>query len=489
MAPEPVRRTLTELVDLLGDGALSSVDLVAETIDRADRVGERLGLFQTRYDERALAAAEAVDGRRAAGEDVGVLAGVPLAIKDLIATADGPTTGGSLLRDPVWSEPRDGAAMARLRAADGIVFGKSVTSELGVGSPDPDKPFPMPRNPWDETRWTGGSSAGTAAAIAAGVVGGGLGTDSGGSIRMPAAFCGVTGLKPTYGLVPKDRVVPMGWSTDHVGPLAVTARDCALLLGVVAGPTSADSASAQVPAGDYLAALTGSLGGVRVGVDRMHRIGGAVAHPQQPALFDAALNELTALGADLVEVELPHYERVSSAAIVTTLSEALAYHGDRLAARWADFFNNTRTTVGLAAYFTGADYVQAQRVRRLAVEAVDALFADVDLVVMPTAAVAATPYDRLDVLFESGEFFAIYSGYWNMVGNPSLSVPVGFTDEGLPMAMQLAGPRFDEATVLRAGDAYQQRTDWHRRSPSSCVSGGAELRRAAPAPDSRHCRD
>lgn len=465
MGPEPVRRTLAELVDLLRAGAVRSVELVAEAIARADCVDHRLGIFQTRYNDLALAAAETLDARRAGGADVGLLGGIPLAIKDLISTADGRTTGGSLLRDPAWSEPGDGTAVARLRAAGGIVLGKSVTSELGVGSPDPKKSFPMPRNPWDETRWTGGSSAGTAAAIATGVVSGGLGTDSGGSIRMPAAFCGVTGLKPTYGRVPKDRVVPMGWSTDHVGPMAVTARDCALLLRAIAGASFADPASAQVPVGDYLAALSGSLDGVRIGVDRMDRVGGAVAEPQQPALFDAALDELAGLGADLVEVELPHYDLVSSAAIITTLSEALAYHGERLATRWADFFASTRATVGLAAYFTAADYVQAQRVRRRAVEAVDALFADVELVVMPTAAVTATPYDRLDALFESGEFFAIYSTYWNMLGNPALSVPVGFTPGGLPMAMQIAGRRFDEAAVLRAGDAYQRLTDWHLRRP------------------------
>jgi aspartyl-tRNA(Asn)/glutamyl-tRNA(Gln) amidotransferase subunit A len=275
----------------------------------------------------------------------------------------------------------------------------------------------------------------------------------------------VTGLKPTYGLVPKDGCVPLAWTTDHVGPMAVSARDCALLLQALAGHAPADPASARQRAPDYLAALSGSLAGLRIGVDRMRRIAGAVEHAEQPAVFDAAVRTLVELGADLVEIELPHYAQLVSAAIVTTLSEALAYHGADLASRWDDFFPNTRVTIGLAAYFTGADYVQAQRVRRVVGNAVADLFDGIDLVAMPTASIVATPYERIDRHFESGEFFAVYGTYWNMLGNPALSVPIGFTSEKLPLGMQLVGPRFGDADVLRAGDAYQQATSWHLREP------------------------
>ena len=465
---DPERRTLHEILGLLDDGALASTQLVAESISAAIEL-DRLGAFQVRFDDAARAAAVDVDARRSRGAAVGPLAGVPIGVKELLATDEGPTTGGSLVLDPDWGSAGDGTAVARLRGAGAIVLGKTTTSELGMGSPDVGNPrfaeFPVPRNPWDESRWTGGSSAGTAAAIATGIVPAGLGTDSGGSIRAPAAFCGVTGLKPTYGLVPKDGVVPMGWTTDHVGPMAVSARDCALLLQILAGYSPADAASARRGGTDYVGSLSGSVAGVRIGVDRMRRVGGAVEHPEQPALFDAAIETLAALGADLIDIELPHYEQLVSAAIVTTLSEALAYHGDGLANRWDDFFPNTRGTIGLGAYFTGADYVQAQRLRRVVRREVAALFETVDVVAMPTAAIVATPYERINRHFESGEFFAVYSTYWNMLGNPALSVPAGLTSENLPVGMQLVGPRFGDAEVLAAGDAYQRATSWHLRLP------------------------
>jgi aspartyl-tRNA(Asn)/glutamyl-tRNA(Gln) amidotransferase subunit A len=197
----------------------------------------------------------------------------------------------------------------------------------------------------------------------------------------------------------------------------------------------------------------------------MRRVGGAVEHADQPELFDAAIATLAGLGAELIDIELPHYSQLVSAAIVTTLSEALAYHGDDLASRWRDFFPNTRGTIGLAAYFTGADYVQAQRLRRLVQREIAALFDTIDIVAMPTASIVATPYERIDRHFESGEFFAVYATYWNMLGNPALSVPIGFTSENLPVGMQLVGPRFGDAGALRAGDAYQQLTSWHLREP------------------------
>lgn len=465
---DPPRRTLHDVLRLLDEGTLTSTQLVTESIERATGL-DRLGAFQVRFDEDALAAAAEVDARQAAGSDLGPLAGVPIGVKDLLATDDGPTTGGSLVLDADWGSAGDGTALARLRAAGAIVLGKTTTSELGMGSPDIANPrfgqFPVPRNPWDESRWTGGSSAGTAAAIAAGIVTAGMGTDSGGSIRAPSAFCGVTGLKPTYGLVPKDGVVPMGWTTDHVGPMAVSARDCALLLQTMAGYSPADPASARRGGTDYVGALSGSISGVRIGVDRMRRVGGAVEHADQPELFDAAIATLAGLGAELIDIELPHYSQLVSAAIVTTLSEALAYHGDDLASRWRDFFPNTRGTIGLAAYFTGADYVQAQRLRRLVQREIAALFDTIDIVAMPTASIVATPYERIDRHFESGEFFAVYATYWNMLGNPALSVPIGFTSENLPVGMQLVGPRFGDAGALRAGDAYQQLTSWHLREP------------------------
>lgn len=463
--PDDVRSTLLETIDALRDRSVTSVALVTEAIERAQRT-TRMGWFHRRFDQEALSRACDIDRRRAAGDDVGQLGGVPIVVKDLLATDDGPTTGGSDVLDPHWGDRGDGSAVRRMRTAGAVLLGKSTTSELGMGTPDADPPpgIAVPRNPWDETRWTGGSSAGSAAAVAGGVVTAAIGTDSGGSIRMPAAFCGVTGLKPTYGRIPKDGVVPMGWSTDHVGPLAVSAADCALLLQIMAGWSADDPASVDVPMQQWERTGHADLRGVRVGVDSLTRLGGVV-HPEQPDVFAAAIAELVDAGAQVVEIELPYYAELASAAIVTTLSEALAYHQRDLTGRWADFFASTRSTIGLAAYFTGADYVQAQRLRRTTGDAVASLLRDVDVIATPTASIVATPYDRLGAFFESGEFFAVYATYWNLLGNPALSVPMGFTGDRLPLGLQLAGAHFDEAAVLRAGAAYQDRTDWHRLRP------------------------
>ncbi len=456
--------TLSGAAAALRRGVVRSIDLVEAALSAGDRFDAHLGLFHSRFADRARDAAQRVDDELAAGNDPGPLAGLPIGVKDLLTTHDGPTSAGSMVPPP--DDQRDATAVARLRAAGGIVVGKTLTSEYGVGSPDRTKPLPVPRNPWDTARWTGGSSAGSAAGLVTGAFLGALGTDSGGSIRMPSAFCGTTGLKPTYGRVSRDGGLPMGWSTDHIGPMATTARDCALLLAVIAGPDPADPSASPAPVPPYAASLTGDLVGVRIGVDRLDRVGGAVADPALASVFAAALDELTALGADLVEVTLPLYREIAAASIVLTLSEALAWHRDDFADRRGDFFANTIATVGLAEAFTAVDYVQAQRVRRAGHEAVSALFDDVDLVVTPTASIAATPYARLDRMFESGEFFAVYAPYWNVVGNPALSVPMGFTADQMPLGLQLIGRPFDEAMVLRAGDAYQLRTTWHRARPS-----------------------
>lgn len=459
------RPTLLEAVDALHSGTATSVELVTEAIERANRTAS-MGWFHRRFDAAALERARDLDRRRAAGEDVGPLGGVPIVVKDLLATDDGPTTGGSGVLDPHWGDRGDGSAVRRLRAAGAVVLGKSTTSELGMGTPDPEPPpgIPVPRNPWDETRWTGGSSAGSAAAVAAGVVPAAVGTDSGGSIRMPAAFCGVTGLKPTYGRVPKDGVVPLAWTTDHVGPLAVSVADCALMLEVMAGWSVGDPASAEVPVRAWVPTRSADLRGVRVGVDCLSQSTGVI-HPEQPGMFAAAVAVLAGAGADVVDVELPYYDELAAAAIVTTLSEALAYHRRDLVERWTDFFVSTRRTIGLAAYFSGADYVQAQRLRRAAADSVAALWRDIDVIATPTASIVATPYDRLPAFFESGEFFAVHATYWNLLGNPAISVPMGYTGEHLPLGLQLVGPHFGEAAVLRAGAAYQDRTGWHRQLP------------------------
>lgn len=337
--------------------------------------------------------------------------------------------------------------------------------EFATGVPDPSKPFPIPRNPWNPDHWTGGSSSGTGNGVAAGAFLGGLGTDTGGSIRIPAAFCGISGLKATFGRVPKSGCVPLGYSLDNIGPMARSARDCAIMLTVLAGCDASDPCSVDEPVPDYEDALTGDLGGLRIGVDPLAEYRRADQDPQLGELLEAALAVLTARGATVVPVRLPYYRELTAATGITSRSEAFAYHAPDLRTRWSDYFAATRQGVGIAAAYTGADYVQAQRVRRVGQRELASLFTEVDLIVTPTASVEAFTIDGLGSL-ATERFRAMHTSYWNAVGNPALSIPMGLGARGLPLGLQLVGRPFDEALVLRAGDAYQQDTDWHLRQPA-----------------------
>jgi aspartyl-tRNA(Asn)/glutamyl-tRNA(Gln) amidotransferase subunit A len=443
----------------------SSVQLTEAMQVRADRLDQRLGTYLVRFDDQALAAARAADAALAAGIDHGPLQGIPVAVKDILAAKEGPTTAQSLVLDPDWGGGKDAPIVSRLRAASAVVMGKSTTMEFACGMPDPSKPFPIPRNPWDPGTWPGGSSSGTGSGIASGMFLAGIGTDTGGSIRCPAAYCGISGLKATFGLVPKSGCTPIGYSLDHVGPLARSAWDCAAMLQVLAGYDASDPNSADLPVPHYLSALGGSLAGLRVGIDRVHHFPEQV-DPALTGCFEAAVSALESLGATVVDVSLPYWEEMLTATMLTAYAEGLAYQMTDLRTRWQDFFAGTRLFAARGALVSGADYVQAQRVRRVAQHALEELFDGVDLVVSPTAGTGALAYDgqddlpSLDILLET-----MFTGYWNAVGNPALSVPMGFTTGGLPLSLQIGGRPFDDATVLRAGDAYQGITDWHLQVP------------------------
>lgn len=462
-------QTIVEAAAALRDGSLTATELVEASIAAAEASDKELGIYMLRFDEQALEAAAAADAKLAKGEHAGALHGIPLGIKDIIATTEGPTTAQSLVLDPAWGQSQgDAVVVSRLRGAGGIISGKTTTMEYATGVPDLTKPFPVPRNPWNPEYWTGGSSSGTGNGVVAGAFLGGLGTDTGGSIRLPAAFCGISGLKATYGRVPKSGCVPLGYSLDHIGPMARSAADCALMLGALAGYDASDPTAADEPIADYLIGLTGDLSGLTIGVDGLKR-----AWPDRTedvdVLFAAAVAELEQRGAKVVDVELPWYDAVTAANRITSRSEALAYHLPDLQSRWGDYFEATRQGVGSGAFFTGADYVQAQRVRRAGQKAVGELFAVVDLVVTPTS---SAPAPKIAELASHPTWMgASHTGYWNALGNPALAVPMGFTAaQGLPLSLQIIGRPFEEAAVLRAGDAYQQATDWHLRVPDALAA-------------------
>lgn len=457
--------TISDALRLMRAGELTSVELVQRAIDAADDRDAQLGVFVTRFDDAALEAAEEADRRRNLGLDAPLL-GIPIGVKDILTTAEGPTTAQSLVRDRVRVSG-DATAIRRLRDAGGVVVGKTTTMEFAYGTHDEDKPFPVPRNPWRSSCWAGGSSSGSGAGVAAGMMLGAVGTDTGASIRLPAALCGVTGLKPTFGVVPRDGCVPLGYSLDHVGPMARSAADCALLLEAMAGHSPDDPSSSPTGLSPLTVPADGSLRGVRIGVDGLSRFSGSLECRDLQPCFAAFVDALEDAGADVVDVELPLYREVSTTLYITVLSEALCTHLPTIREQWGDYFRSTRVGLTTGAFVSAVDYVQAQRVRRVGVEAVRGLFQDVDFVVTPTASRPAPLVSDarafLSTLYQ-GEALTRHTAYWNAVGNPALTVPIGFSD-GLPLGGQIIGRPFADRDVLAVGACYQRSVDWHRRIP------------------------
>ncbi|MFT5531470.1 MAG: aspartyl-tRNA(Asn)/glutamyl-tRNA(Gln) amidotransferase subunit A [Candidatus Poriferisodalaceae bacterium] len=441
-------------------GETTSEQLVTDMFEASDRLDEPLGTYIARFDEPAIAAARKADAELAAGIDRGPLHGIPLGIKDIIATDEGPTTAQSLTLPPEWGDQGDGPLITRLRDAGSVLMGKTTTMEYAIGRPDFAKPFPIPRNPWNTDRWTGGSSSGTANGVASGQFIGGLGTDTGGSVRLPAAYCGISGHKPTFGLVPKSGCVPLGLSYDHIGPMTRTARDCAAMLTVMAGADPSDRTTAQRPAENYLVDIDRGLEGLRIGVIANQAIADSTSE-EMLAVFDEATSALATGGADITNFEVPLYRALAEGAFLALQAEAFAWHRNLLRDRWDDYGRPTRLTIAQGALISAGDLVQVERVRQVArrqvLAAMDA--ATVDLLISPTTGYAASPFTGADPRATS--MAAIHTPAWNSTGFPALSVPMGFDQDGLPCGLQIIGRPFADALVLAAGHGYQQQTDWH----------------------------
>jgi aspartyl-tRNA(Asn)/glutamyl-tRNA(Gln) amidotransferase subunit A len=458
-----IQRAATDL----RSGATTSTELTEAALTRADHLDERVGVFLARFADSARERAAQADRELAAGIDLGPLHGIPLGIKDILAAAEGPTTAQSLVLDPAWGAGKDAPVTRRLRAGGAVIVGKTTTLEFAMGFPDAEKPFPIPRNPWDLDRWAGGSSSGSGSGVAPGMMLGAIGTDTGASIRMPAAFCGVSGLKPTYSLVPKSGCAPLGYSLDVVGPLARTAWDCGAILGVIAGHHASDPASTVRPPDDYLAGADRGIAELRVGVMRTHTISDTTA-PELAQAFETAIDVLRSLGATVVDVTLPLWHESAAAMMITTVAEGGAYHHGDLVTRWRDFNHKTRTSISWGALISGTDYVQAQRVRRTAQRQLREVFRMVDVVITPTVSATAPTLDSLHDI-DNDVLQKIQTPYWSALGNPALAVPIGLC-AGLPISLQLAGPAFAEADLVRVGHSYQQATQWHLAEPPSTRS-------------------
>ncbi|MBK1659447.1 amidase [Paracraurococcus ruber] len=454
--------TLAEAARRIATRDLSPVELLQDCLARVDAVDDRLCSFVTLTRERALAEAKSAEAEIMAGRHRGPLHGIPYNLKDIFETKGIRTTAQSKqLADYVPDADCD--AQERLAAAGGVLLGKAATWEFAHGGPSWDVLFPPCRNPWDLDKDPAGSSSGSGASVAAGMVLATMGSDTGGSIRGPAAACGIAGLKPTYGRVSRRGVLPNCFSHDHAGPLAWTVEDVAILMNVVAGFDPRDPGCADVPVPDYTAALTGDVRGLRIGVPYKWIEEEVPASAVTRAALDAALDAYKSMGAEVVPVELPPLAQYDDSKKIIAIAELFSIHAEDLRRRPALFGDSLRFRIIAGGLVRAEDYVQAMRLRTVLAQRMQAVLRTVDVLMLPTGEPAKTlqPVPP-ETLFTKSS----YTTAFNVGGNPALSLCMGFTGEGMPLSLQVVGRLFDEATVLRVGDAYERAMPWRQRRPA-----------------------
>ncbi len=484
--------TIADAHEVLRTREVSAVELTEAALERIIAVDNNVKAFLDIDDEGALEQARAAD-ERIAHRQARPLTGIPLGIKDVLCMRGTTTTCGSRMLEE-WVAPYDATAIAKLKAENAVLVGKTNMDEFAMGSSTENSAFVMTRNPWDVTRVPGGSSGGSAAAVAAGEVLGSLGTDTGGSVRQPAALCGVTGLKPTYGRVSRYGLVAFASSLDQIGPFGRTARDCALLLEAIAGADINDSTAAREPISHYSAMLDGNIKGLRVGVPREYFVEGM--EPGVEAAVREAIDALRDLGAEIVDVSLPHTSYALPVYYIVAPAEASAnlarFNGVRYGlhvegenvidemelTRGQGFGAEVRRRIMLGTYALSAGYYdayykRAQQVRTLIRRDFQQVFEQVDVL-----AAGTSPTIAFEIGAKTDDPLAMYltdvlTLSPSLAGVPGLALPCGFS-AGMPVGLQLIGRPFDEGTILRAGDAYQRITDWHLRRPELPTTSSTE---------------
>ncbi len=454
---------------MLRAGELSPVELTSGYLDRISALNDRLGAYITVMGEQAMAQARQAESEIQAGEDRGALHGIPIGIKDIIYTKGVLTSGGSkVLADFVPDE--DSTIVRRLDDVGAVLLGKLNLSEFAVGGTI-DHPFGTPRNPWNTDHTAGGSSSGSGIAAAGGLCAGALGSDTGGSVRGPAGFCGIVGLRPTYGRVTRQGVLAMCWSMDTVGPMTRTVADCALMLNAIAGKDSLDSTSSDASVPDYTMGLGNGVEGLRIGLpSEMFGYEGLDVDVSESVL--RAVAALGEQGATSEEMSLPMCANSGAVFIGTADVDCAAYHAEWLRTKPDDYDWSTRTRLETASLAPAWAYLRAQRARELIRRELTAALEKYDVVILPTGPVAAPTIEA-----STGKPGGYYQGKLDLgrrrytspaalAGLPALSVPCGFSDAGLPIGMQIIGRAFDEATLFRVGQAYESATEWHARHPA-----------------------
>ena len=477
--------TVSETSRLIAAREISSEELVEACLARSREINRDINAFLELFEDSARAQAAAADNRAAAGERLGPLDGVPIALKDNILIEGRAATCASRILGGFVS-PYDASVVARLRRAGAVFLGRTNMDEFAMGSSTENSCYGPTRNPWGRDRIPGGSSGGSAAAVAARCVPAALGSDTGGSVRQPAALCGIAGFKPTYGRVSRYGLVAFASSLDQIGPLARCVEDIAVVTGVIAGHDPADSTSVEKDVSDPGASLAAGVEGLQIGMPREYFVEGT--DPEVRGCVEEAIKRLESLGAEIVEVSLPRTEYAVATYYIIATAEASAnlarYDGVRYGLRvgdggLAEMYERTRSegfgaevkrrimlgTYVLSAGYYDAYYLKAQRVRTLMRRDFDEVFERCDILAAPTSPTTAFLLgERLDDPLQMylADVFTIPA---SLAGLPAISIPCGFDSKGLPVGLQLMGKGFDEATLLRAAYAYQQATDFHRRKP------------------------
>ena len=459
--------TLKELGPLLHDKRVSPVEVTQAYLERIDTLGGLLNAYISVTGDRALAEARRCEGEILRGDYRGLLHGIPVALKDLYDTAGVRTTAASqIYAQRVPDE--DATSVARLRAAGAVIIGKTNLHEFAYGVTTDSSFFGPTRNPWDLERVAGGSSGGSGTAVAAGLCVAATGSDTGGSIRIPAALCGIVGLKPTYGRISCHGLLPLSWTLDHPGPMTRSVYDAAVMLSAMAGYDPRDPASAAVPVPDFTSGLHGGVAGLRIGVDPQWAL--SEIHEEVQTAFQEALRALENLGAEIAEVSVPRVVEGMESALTILMAEATAIHEEFLRTCPDGYQPDVRARLEKGFPISGSDYGNARRSGELLRRDFAILFQKIDLFATPMCGITAPKLGQREVAID-GEAVSVmapltrYTRVFNLTGLPAISVPCGFSSEGLPIGLQLVGRAWDEATVLRAAHAYQMATEWIQRRP------------------------
>lgn len=462
-------KPVTELSSLIASRELSSVELAEATLKQVDATQPLLNAYLDVFTDELIESAKAADSEIGKGNYEGPLHGIPIGLKDLIDVEGKVTTGGSAATDRIPAT-RDATVAERLRAAGALLIGKLNLVEFAFGFSSVNPHTGDVHNPWNLERVAAGSSSGSASAVATGAAAMALGTDTGGSVRMPAAACGITGLKPTYGLVSRHGVMDLSWSSDHVGPMCRTAADCALMMNAIAGHDPSDPASSRRPLPDFTSQLDRPLKDLRIGVPRDYFFENI--DPEIESAVRSAIEYLRSEGAIVSEIPMPWVGVGRAVNVAVLLPEAAAVHRKRLDEQGDKYSPAVRHRLKAGLEVSAVDYIHAQQVRAMFGDKLARSMQDIDVLITPTVPIQTptiaetTPPPGSSFATAGGEF-PNFTGVFDATGQPSLSLNCGFTKDGMPIGMMISGKSYADALLLGVGHAYQQLTDWHCRKPTT----------------------